>query len=352
MAKYRSYRGRSHRGVTILVVILVLLVLASVAIFFLPDFLVYTEDGVRLEFPLFNWNASPSATPLASPPASVTLEIVSPSPSPSPSLSPTPTPAPTTRGLFVAQALLGKPNQLQALKTLALSSGLDTLVLEIKNEKGVMAPDDEVLAAVEALSDPSLTLTACLSAFIDNTVTRSKVTYGVKYITGEVNWIDKSENRWINPYVPAARQYVIDCVLKAKQLGFTSVLLDHVHFPVTGSLDKISYGAQATGTHTEAMNLFLKELAEQADGIAVSAFALEDTLATGQNEVGGQDLQAFKETFAALAVSCADSVPVLAEPAVMVFPADSELLPEGLKTSKQGWLVRSADGDYPVGAFE
>ena len=42
---YRSYRGRVSKGRVVLIVVLVLVILASVAVIWLQDYVVYDEDG-------------------------------------------------------------------------------------------------------------------------------------------------------------------------------------------------------------------------------------------------------------------------------------------------------------------
>lgn len=257
MARYRAYKGRGHRGIAVLVVFVILLVLAAAAVFILPDYIVYTDDGVRLEVPIFGWvrSTSPSGPGLEpSPVASVDIIVETPTPSPTPDPSPTPTPTPKPRLLGVPLSLLASDDKLIDLKDFAIAAGVNGLLLEIKDAEGEIAEPERLKEIAALLRDSGLELIAGISAFRDNRITRSNEgkTYGVKHSSG-VNWLDNNGNRWINPYVPEARRFVIDRVLAARDAGFDGVLLDDVCFPHYGALSKINYGADATVSHIAAM---------------------------------------------------------------------------------------------------
>lgn len=356
MARYKAYRGRSHRGVSVLVVFIVVLAVAALVVFVLPEYLVYTDDGVRLEVPIFGWGASSSPADGLSPSPSVSMDIIINTPTQTPSVtpSPTPTPVPKPRSIGIPLAVLKKTEKLKAIKDFALAAGISDIVIEIKDAEGEAAEPALLEEAAELLRHPSLTLTARISAFRDNKITRTTEgkTYGVKHTSG-VNWLDGSGNRWINPYIPEARQFVIDCVLKARDAGFERILLDDVSFPYRGSLSKINYGENATISHISAMNTFLDELAARTDGLTLSAVILEDTLSSGQHPEAGQELGKFRQVFDELYYYVPDDMSGLLDEGIPIFSASSEELRQRLgQAEATGYLVVSEDGEFPLGAFE
>ncbi len=93
---YRSYRGRKTLGRRVLTAIVILLAVALllglVALVVLPNYAVYTADGLRFDLPLLGkGRGEPTPEPL--PDEAQEPEVVIDVPSPTPSPSPTPAPS-------------------------------------------------------------------------------------------------------------------------------------------------------------------------------------------------------------------------------------------------------------------
>ena len=356
MARYRAYRGRGHRGISVLVILVLVLMAAVLIIFVLPDYLVYTAQGVRLDIPVFGWGSSPSSSRQAEVSPSVSLNLIIDTPPSVPSTTPSPTPAAPSkpRSIGIPLGFLKETEKLKLLKDFALAVGISDIVIEIKDANGEIAESGLLGDAMELFGDPSLTLTARISAFKDNKITRTNEgkTYGVKHSSG-VNWLDNVGGRYINPYIPEARQFVIDCVLRARDAGFDRVLLDDVHFPYYGSLSKINYGENATISHMSALNIFLDELGDQADGLILAAVLLEDTVSSGRHPEAGQELSKFKDVFDELYYYVPDDMSGLLDEGIPIFSALSGELRQRLRQAEDtGYLVLSDNGEFSLGAFE
>lgn len=354
MARYKAYRGRRRRGGVLVAVLLVVIALAAAAFFVLPEYLVYTEDGVRLDLPFLQADSSPSPSRPQTP-AQIEVVVETPPALLPPSASPSPSPSPEPEAAYalsVPMEMIGRPDQLLTLKDFALEAGINEIVLEVKNIQGELADPAETAASVALLSEPGLTLTARLSAFRDNTITTQEGTFGVKHTSG-VNWLDRNRLRWINPYIPEARQYVIDCVLACRDAGFERVLLDNLCFPYFGSLSAIGYGEHATVSHVSAMNTFLDELSARTEGLRLSAVVLEETLVSGSHSEAGQELATIQSTFDRIYYYVPDGADELLDGAVPIFSAADAGLRERLaQAGESGYCVISENGEFPIGAFE
>ena len=299
--RYRGKRGQYKIMTGLLLLILVAGLVVGLVVFVLPDYLVTAEDGsVRVDIPFLRalW---PSPSPVAEqPPAETfpfvevtpTREVQTESPAPSAPVSVLP------KALWVPQEALSEPERLAGLKQTALNSEINMLVLDMKNDEGLM-PEAEVLQeAVLALKADGVEVVGRLSCLLDNTVTRQLAAVGVKHMSG-VNWLDGEKNRWINLHRPEALAYVVDCIQKAVDAGVDAVLLDNLHFPYEGRLDSIRYGEDADTPAAEALDALFDAL---PNSLPLYAVALPETLIEGKQEAAGQRFSRFDEVFAKLFV--------------------------------------------------
>lgn len=363
MAKYRSYHGRSRKGVSVLLAVLLIFVIGVGLFYFAPDYLIYTEDGgVYLDLPFLR-RATPSPSEEI-PPVNVVVITPSPSPLELPGVSASPEPQTVAvKALFVPMEKLKDPTGLDGVKNLALAAGISRLVLAYKDESGETVDPDVLAEAMNRLGDPSLTLVAHISACLDNKVTRSKQAFGLKVSSG-VNWIDGNRNRWINLHVPEARQYIIEGIQSAKEAGFEEVMLDNLSFPVYGSLSKLDFGQYASVSHTSAVNTFLEELSAWLGSVPVSsggkksftltAQIMPETAADGFNLEAGQQLERFQAVFDELYVSWDAEAAGPADGMIAVLDAGEpeDILREKMRKAAGGWLIYSKTGEYPIGAFD
>ncbi len=172
-------------------------------------------------------------------------------------------------------------SQLQALD-------INNVVLELKDEDGVIYYDSKVETAVNAgvISSNPIDLPAVIERFTASGITVTAKLHafqddpGAKYLgalTGSSDavvrykgdtsyvWLDRAEydggKRWLNPYSDAAQKYITDLSEELVSLGCTGVMLDSVQFPSGQALNMTDYGSKAnTMTKQEALKGFITSL--------------------------------------------------------------------------------------------
>ncbi len=87
-------------------------------------------------------------------------------------------------------------------------------------------------AVAQALKAQGVRPAAAIAAFKDPMVDRE---LGIRYVGMDYMWLDnKAEaggKRWMNPYAPAAVQYIGDLIQEVRDMGFETILLTGVQFP-------------------------------------------------------------------------------------------------------------------------
>ena len=187
-------------------------------------------------------------------------------------------PASAVRNLTSIDTLV---SQLQGL-------GINNVVLELKDENGILYYDSKVetavnagavssnaidlAAVIERFSAGGMTVTAKLHAFQDDP--------GAKYLGGLAGspdavvrykgdtsyvWLDAAASdggrRWLNPYSDAAQAYITALCEELVSMGCTGVMLDSAQFPSGQALNMTDYGTKANSiTKLEALKGFIAAL--------------------------------------------------------------------------------------------
>lgn len=247
---YGSYRG--HGGfrtfLKILIALLALaLVLMAAGYYFLRQFAVVTDEGIRYDIPFLQpKDPSPSASV---PPVIIT------SPTPTPMPTPTPTPEPVEPPLQAvalpraslydgtAEALVADSGGNAALFDMKADDGTLGYLSDLDLAKAVRAsdPNPAINAAIKALTGSDLYTVARVSCFKDNTTPYQNNSLAVKTNSG-YNWKDAAGGRWASPANATMRQYLTDLCVELARLGFDEILLDNAGYPTQGRLDYIKVG--------------------------------------------------------------------------------------------------------------
>lgn len=132
------------------------------------------------------------------------------------------------------------------------SAGFNSIMVELKDEIGIIhyqtnsplaaeykaiSPNAaDATALVAAIRDADLIPQACISAMKDRTAPRIERKNAYAYADQlDVNWWDDSAvnggKPWLNPYMPAARDYIASLTREALNCGFDWVVLTNVMFP-------------------------------------------------------------------------------------------------------------------------
>lgn len=152
------------------------------------------------------------------------------------------------RGIFLPKSVLSDPSSLASTLSSAKQAGINLAVVELKGEDGVVgyatqvaeaqgtpiiaqgAPDAS--AAAKAIAAAGMTPAAKISCFKDPVaplaIHGSSVLYSGDHT---INWLDQSNQRWLNPYSTVAQQYIVDLAKEAVTLGYKQIYLDNLEFP-------------------------------------------------------------------------------------------------------------------------
>ena len=252
---YGSYRGQSRLKKILkifAVIVLVLIVLGVALTVYLQQFLVFSNDGVRLELPFLQQEGEPEPPP---------EQTVSPEPvtSPSPPLEvvePEPEPEPEPQALqpvLLPEAALYDGTAMEqieaadgdcALFDMKTDSGRLTystqLELALLSELTVESP--AINAAAKALNETEgLYTVARVSCFKDHDTSNGRRSLCISTNSG-YRWTDPEGIRWISPTNPEVRDYLTQICVELAELGFDEILLDNAGYPNRGNLHYIKKG--------------------------------------------------------------------------------------------------------------
>ncbi len=200
-----------------------------------------------------------------------------------------------------------EPARVRAAMDLAGKTELNTIVLDVKAEKGPIAWDSQVPLAKQ-IGAPSLrgiSLTevvercraqkiyciARLPVFQDSKLAKMRPDLALKYPNG-TPYTESDDRGWTDPANPAVWDYNIALAKEVARLGFDEVQFDYVRFP--GARDGLYTGASATeegriGAITGFLARAQKEL--RPTGVFISADVFGVTVATTDEQHTGQRLK-------------------------------------------------------------
>ena len=309
---YRSYRGRTSKGKIALIVVLVLVIVASVAVIWLQDYVVYDADGgAHVALPWQREEAPEEETP----PQEVEVTIREPE-RPERLAAFSAAAAPMTRAAWkdawLGAGLMSAPAYNAAAVTLKDSAGHICFAAS-GAAAGTVTAEEDTAAALAEMTEGSWHTIARMSCFLDPIAAKADVeAMGLKN-TGGYIFYDGNDQNWLDPSKPAARQYLRALAGEIAEMGFDEILLTDVGYPTVGKLDKIDYNGADRG---ESIRLFLEELrADLADtGVELSVELPAETILSGADATAGLALSDIAPLADRIyAVTTADQIPALAE---------------------------------------
>ena len=238
---YNNYRGRASKGKTVLAVVLILIILASIALMILQKYVIYDAAGTP-QLMLPGREAEEVLLPEEDEELNLTIQetpkdIV---------LKGVVLPVPTDREIWSlsnrqAQEVLGE-DRVPMVITMKDSRGtvhFDSAAAVPGAVRFFVDDSDVVLDA--ALTHPVYSI-ARLSCFLDPKAANYDVDgMGLKN-TGGYIFYDGSNAQWLDPAKEGARNYLCAMAVELAELGFDEILLSDVSYPTEGKLDKIDYG--------------------------------------------------------------------------------------------------------------
>lgn len=254
-----GYRGR--RTITdilkLVAIILGILVVLSVAgMLYLQRYLVYTDDGVRLELPPFLQSLrenDPSGEPGGSAslpdPGSVSV-VVQPDGSGSEPQGPDAEKEPAAFALALPVSDVTAGSAAAKLE----EAGADQLILAVKSQDGKLAwlsarPEAErakvngAQASTDALrqwNQGEVYTIALVCCFRDNSIPYFHNPMALRQ--GNGNWRDELGLRWLSPANDRSQAYIAGLCGELAELGFDEIVLEDFSFPIHGKVERINRG--------------------------------------------------------------------------------------------------------------
>ena len=301
---YQEYRGRSGGRIVLIfiIVLLAVLLVAGMAImYFMGEYIRYTDTGVEIELPWLN--SEPSAPPEFSDPVVIVSDnndvVVTEEPDPTP--SPTPLPQPQYDTIGVITVSEGQVRSGTAAQAVAASGG-NALAVEMKATSGelnwvsqsplaislgVNGWDDVTGSGVRALAaDTDLYLIARLHCFKDSALANARI--GAIMTQGGNIWYDRVGTNWSSPANQQAADYISALCLELADLGFDEIVLEDAGFPDDGQTSVLAVSENRPEDLTAPVSALLErlhnELAEK--GVCLSVQVTEAAL-RGDNALSG-----------------------------------------------------------------
>ena len=211
------------------------------------------------------------------------------------------------RGVRVFHRVAGSPTQFDRLMAMIEGTVINALVIDTKNEDGLVLYDIDVPAAhetgaVEVFFDAAEILSAARArdlyaitrvvAFQDNVMVSHRPELAVRdSATGGI-WRSSGGMAWLDPTNRETWEYPISLGVAACRVGFDEVQFDYVRFPSDGGVATATYSVGPIDAQTQ-VNIIADFLAEarqriHAEGCAMSADIFAIVLSTDADQGVGQ----------------------------------------------------------------
>ena len=276
-----GYRGR--RTITdilkLVAIILGILVVLSVAgMLYLQRYLVYTDDGVRLELPPFLQSLrenGPSGEPGGSAslpdPGSVSVVV-------EPDGSASEAPPEQEKPSFAVQLSVDDVVNGTAAAKLE-EAGADTLILEVKSRDGKLVwlseqpvaersrvnGTQEATDAIRRWNQGKVYTIARVRCFRDDSAPYFNNAMALRQ--GNGNWRDELGLRWLSPANDRSQAYIAGLCGELAELGFDEIVLEDFSFPVRGKVDRINRGeSYDPASFTAELEDLLNQVVEAVNG--------------------------------------------------------------------------------------
>lgn len=289
---YNGYRGRSAAQDVLKVILgllVAVLVLALVGLMIGQRYIIYTDNGVRLELPFFQREEAPPAD------TSVPVDIVQ-----LPAVSKPESDAQPEYDMRAVRMTLEELQTGGAAAVQALNA--NTVVVDMKGEDGRLAyvsqqplgqnVDAGEVRVTQLLSDlhrEGVRVVARVSCFRDHAL-GGDTRYALLTNSGYVWCYDEAKLNWTNPAYAAVRDYVVGVVGELAKLGFDEVLLDHCGYPTQGNLEWIRTGENYDQSRlSEYIGDVLTRAAQAVEGTETTLSVLTTrSVLDGNDRLSGQ----------------------------------------------------------------
>jgi hypothetical protein len=188
------------------------------------------------------------------------------------------------KGLYISGWNVGEPNVLKHFIDLANGTEINTYVIDIKEDDGLVSYPSQVKQVKKLKNwvkkyDPVYTLNQFhknnirvigrIVCFKDPVLPLKRPDLAIKDKNGQV-WKDNTGISWLNPYKKANWRYLLNIAKEAVDLGFDEIQFDYVRFTNYGDMSTVDYG-NTKKTKYEAINEFLAFARKQMPHTIISA---------------------------------------------------------------------------------
>lgn len=198
------------------------------------------------------------------------------------------------------------PQRWQALLALADGTGIDALVVEVKDDRGVVFHDTEVEraheigavevrydldAVVEDLDDHGLYGIARVAVFQDPFLAAAEPEHAVVDEATGAPWRSAAGHAWLDPSDPGSYEYAISLAEEACRRGFDEIQFDYVSYPFGGDVSTAVFdGGYTQEVRIDSVLAFLERATSVLHplGCAVGTTILGITLESSTDEGVGQ----------------------------------------------------------------
>jgi hypothetical protein len=232
-----------------------------------------------------------------------------PAPRPDPVAAEAPPPAHRApdhiRGIYVTAYAAALPRRMAQLLALADSTEINTFVVDVKDESGVLfdsqvpsvravmprwkKPFGSLRPVADSLRAHGVWSVARIVTFKDPVLSRARPDWSIRTRTGAL-WRDKAGNTWVSPWDERVWEYNLGIAEEAARAGFDEVQFDYVRFPEAyRSLPTQVFPHAPQGARkSDAIAAFLQRASERLRPLGVAVGA--DLFGLSMNDPGDVEI--------------------------------------------------------------
>jgi hypothetical protein len=179
------------------------------------------------------------------------------------------------KGIYLTAKSVTTADKFNELTSLVGNTGLNTMVIDVKDDEGRVTYDSELPLVNEIQSDKNATIKdlasvvqtlkekniytiARIVVFKDPYLAKKKSEWAIKS-KNKTLWKDKSGIMWVDPHRQEVWDYSISIAQEVAKLGFDEIQWDYVRFPDYKNIEKeVTFAPSAFQTKEAAIGGFLK----------------------------------------------------------------------------------------------
>lgn len=192
------------------------------------------------------------------------------------------------KAVYLTSWSAGTEKKIQYLLTLASSTEINAVVIDIKDYSGYIAYDAQIPEAlhyksketrirkpnalIKRLHDAGIYLIARVTVFQDPVLAAARPDLAIHTSSTGGIWYDKKNLAWLDPAGKETWDYVVAIAKDAAARGFDEINFDYIRFPSDGDLDDTDYPFwdERTAKH-ETIRTFFKYLRQSLPNTKISA---------------------------------------------------------------------------------